>query len=161
MNLPNTLALVELGAVDSRVELTVFANAPFLIDMVEILSQLDPGREFLVEIPVLPQLGIGELVDRADAVDARARIAIPVPNASEVVTGFDKASFVAVFAQVIEKVDAGETGPNEHNVEIRCAVLCLGSHNRSPRFARPSFMERCCPDVPDVSPSNGRLAAGH
>jgi hypothetical protein len=57
-------------------------DVPFLVNKVEVLAELLPAGIAFFEGPFRPELLVKELVNGCIGVDARARIAVPVPDAA-------------------------------------------------------------------------------
>ena len=68
----------------------------------------------LVPVPFVQQfLGEGVAVGPALGIEARARIAVPVPGAADAGAGFEHPDLKAEFAQAIELVEAGNAGADD------------------------------------------------
>jgi hypothetical protein len=80
---------VELGGLDAGVEPDVAGDVELAVDVGEVLAHLAPGGVEVLVLPVLPEVPVGELVDRSLGIDAGARVAVPVPDAAECRTRFE------------------------------------------------------------------------
>ncbi|KAH9845394.1 hypothetical protein Tdes44962_MAKER06679 [Teratosphaeria destructans] len=82
LNEPLLPLLVELRSVYVLAVFCVLINLPLLLDEFKVATELWPAGITLLERKLLPKLFVEKLVDRGIAVDAGARIAVPVPPQS-------------------------------------------------------------------------------
>src|SRR5690349_13535676 len=83
LDLPLVGVDIEPRRGDARVEPDVARQAELPIDVREVAPELVPRGKALGPIPVAPELLQRELVVRDVRVDARTRVAVPVPDAAE------------------------------------------------------------------------------
>src|SRR5690606_13123109 len=155
--LPAPLGLVPRAGADAGLEADVIPEAPHLVDVVEVAAQGLPVGEALVPVPVLPDGGIGVLVQGHVGVDARSGVAVPVPDAAEPGPGLEQRDLQAELAQVVELVEAGEAGAHHDDVVVggghrRRACAHVSPCSTSTSWGRPStrspMMLRCTSPVP-------------
>ena len=114
---PLARGFVEARTVHAGPEADVTAQVEFRVDIIEVAPHFLPAGEALAPIPVPPQVLARELVDLAMRVDARARIAVPVPDTAEARAGVDEVHPEAELAQTEQLVDTGEAGADDDDVE--------------------------------------------
>ena len=78
-NPPKVLGVVPQACLDTLIVFGVFADAPFLVDILEIATEFWPARISLLEVEVHIQLAIEELIDWRLAVDSSSWVTVPVP----------------------------------------------------------------------------------
>ena len=107
------------GTGDACAEADVATQVELVGDPVEIVLDLGLLGVTLAPRPVPVQL-FGERVGvvEADDVAARTGVAVPVPRAADVVAGLDHEHAQAVRAQCVERIEAGEPGPDHDHVVV-------------------------------------------
>lgn len=143
---PLVLVLVKLGSIDMPVIFDMLLNIPLLLDVFEVASQLRPAGIALGEGEVLPEVLVEKLIDWSIAVDACARVAVPVlsalaqalqdlrwqfayPDAATCATLLVNRDTEAQLAQSIEESKRGKAGSYKENVHIRDLRLAHGTHD--------------------------------
>jgi hypothetical protein len=75
--------------------------------------------EVLLPAPLVEQLAREQVPVRVTlGVEARARIAVPVPRATDTAARFEQLHREAGFARAIQLIDAGDAGPDDEHVDI-------------------------------------------
>src|SRR5262249_21622870 len=133
LDLPLVRIGIEVRRGDARVEPDVARQPELLVDVAEITAQLVPGREALRPAPVAPELFERELVVGHVRIDARARVAVPVPDAAQPGARLEQAHAESAPAQDVEQVEPGKSGADDQRVE-RFVVAVL-FHIAAPRAA--------------------------
>src|SRR5579872_6602758 len=115
------LAVTRRG--DATVELNVAPQIELVGDVVEIAFGVGLGREVLFPVPLLEQL-LRERVAVGPAlrVEARARVAVPVPRAADAAASLEDPHPQAELAQPVELIEAGDAGADDDRVELGLTV---------------------------------------
>jgi hypothetical protein len=108
---------VKLCTRDAGVEPDVTAQTELLVDVVEIGAKLLPRGIELAVVSIPPEFLAGELIQRPVRIDPGARIAVPVPDAADVLKYLH---VVTKLAQVVELVD---TSTSNSSTAFPFAVL--------------------------------------
>jgi hypothetical protein len=117
LDLPLIGVGIETRGGDARVEPDVAGQPELLIDVVEVAPQLVPGGKALGPVPIPPELLQRELVVRDVGVDARSRVAVPVPDPAELGARLEQAHAESALAQPMQQVDPAEARADDQNVE--------------------------------------------
>ena len=124
LDLPDIVVVVEMRRPHRAVEIHVAAQIELVGDEVAVAQGFGLGREMLRPFPFLKQfLGEGIAVAVAFGIEARARIAVPVPGTADIGTRLDHARRHAELAQAVQHVHAGDSGPDDDHVVIRVLAL--------------------------------------
>jgi hypothetical protein len=114
---PAVGAGVKLSCNDPSVKRDIFSDVELLVNVVEVGSELGPIGETLGPCPPPPELLHGKLVDGEVRVHTGARIAVPVPGATERGTCFEDFSGEAKQAEVVKLMYPRKTGADNEGVE--------------------------------------------
>ena len=156
-HVPAPLLLVPGRARDPGAEPDVVAQPPDGVDVVEVAPQRLPVGEALVPVPVLPEGGVGVLIERHVRIDPCPGVAVPVPDAAEPGAGLDQGDPQAEPAQVVQLVETGESGADDDDVVLGSAHRRRASAHERPcststSWGSPStrspMMLRCTTPVP-------------
>src|SRR3546814_10702030 len=114
----------DLGAGgDPGLEADVVTQPPHVVDVVEVPAQRLPVGEALVPVPVLPEVGVGVLVQRDVGVHPGPGVAVQVPDAAETGAGLDQGDAQAQAAEVVELVQPGEAGERK-SIRVNSSIYC-------------------------------------
>ena len=135
---PDSTHLVEGGGVHAGPEGDVLREVEALRDVLQVRADLVRLGVALAPLPGLPELPVeGEAVDVGVGVRARSRVAVPVPGAPDAVAGLeDPGPQSQLVAKLVEHVEAGEAGPDDHRVDrarrVRARRARARRHRRRP-----------------------------
>ena len=100
---------------DPGAETDVASEVPDPVDVVEVGAQFLPPGVPLAPVPVLPDRRVRVLVDRHVGVDPGAGVAVPVPDAAEVVARLEQHDVESQRAEPVQLVQPGEPGADDHD----------------------------------------------
>src|SRR6202022_349879 len=119
-DLPAARLLTVVRCGHAAPELDVAAQVELVGDMVQIALGLGLAGEVLLPVPFLQEfLRKGVAIGPALRIEARARVAVPVPGAADAGAGFEYPRLEPEFTQLVELVEAGNTRADDDRVEIR------------------------------------------
>ena len=120
LDVPAARILLVMRGRDPALELDVAAQVELVGDVIQIALGLGLAGEVLLPVPFFQQfLRKGVAVGPALGIEAGAGIAVPVPGAADAGAGFEHPHLEAEFSQLVELVEAGNTGADDDRVEIR------------------------------------------
>lgn len=105
--MPFPLLGIEVCFNHDGVECAVLLDTDYLVDVIEVITQVLVVRVVVGPVPCVVYLGPSELVLRDFGVDAGARVAVPSPGATGVVAGFENDCLQAAIAEGLEHEDTG------------------------------------------------------
>ena len=130
-DIPASRFLTVVRGADAAAELDIAAQVELVGDVVQIALGFGLRREVFGPVPFLQQLlGKRVAVGPAFGIEARARVAVPVPGAADIGAVLEHQRLQAEFAQLVELVEAGNTGADDDRVKIEAAsvsVLCASA----------------------------------
>ena len=140
---PRSRRLVEDGRGHLRVEAHVPPEIEAVDDMVEVPLRVGLRGEVLRPLPLVEQL-LREQVAVAVAlgVEARTRVAVPVPGASDTPAGLEQMHREADLTGSVQLVDAGDAGTDHQHVDVGRS----GSHPSPVQALSCSGRLRFCTD---------------
>ena len=122
---------------DRRLEPDVAAEVVPIGDVLEVAQDLGLGGVLLRPLPLAFEFGVERvLVVEALDVAARARVAVPVPGATDVIGGLERHRRHAEPAQPVQQIEAGHAGADDDHVDVdlvRCLHSRHGALSHSPR----------------------------
>lgn len=107
LNIPFPLLRIELGFNHDGVESTILLDTNYLVDVIEIITQVFVVGVVIRPIPCIVYLGPREFVLRNFGVDAGAGVAVPSPSATRIVAGLENDRLQPVIAEGLEHEDTG------------------------------------------------------
>jgi hypothetical protein len=107
LNIPFPLLRIELGFNYDGVESTVLLDTNYLVDVIEVITQVFVVGVVIGPVPCLVYLGPRELVLRDFGVDAGAGVTVPSPSATRIVTGLENDRLQPAVAEGLEHEDTG------------------------------------------------------
>src|SRR5262249_17221518 len=123
LDVPAADILLVARGPDTALELDVATQIKFVGDVIQIALGFGLARKVLLPVPFFQQfLRKGVAVSPALRIEARARVAVPIPGAADAGAGFEHPRLEPEFAQLIELVEAGNPGADDDRVEIRPRV---------------------------------------
>ena len=135
-DVPAVGLLIIDGRLDARIEADVRPELELVGHEVQIFLVLGLARKVLGPVPFLQQF-FGERIGVAIGfgIEARTRIAIPVPGAADAAAGFETAGVEAELAQAIELVEPRYPSADDQCIQfldsigVRCGhILCCSGH---------------------------------
>lgn len=106
-DVPFPLFQIECGPNNNAVESAVLLDTNYPVDVVKVSTQVFVVRVVAGPVPCLVYFGPRELILRNFGVDAGARVAVPSPGATQIVTGLENDRFQAAIAEGLEHEDTG------------------------------------------------------
>jgi len=107
LNVPFPLVRIELGSNHDGVESAVLFDTHYLVDVIEVLTQILIVGVVIGPVPCLVYLGPRELVLRDFGVDAGAGVAVPSPSATSIVAGLENNRLQSAITESLEHENTG------------------------------------------------------
>lgn len=107
LDIPFPLLRIELGFNHDGVESAVLLDTNYLVDVIEVITQVLVVRVVVRPVPRVVYLGPGELVLRDLGIDTGAGIAVPSPGATCVVACLENGGLQTAIAEGLEHENTG------------------------------------------------------
>lgn len=105
--MPFSFLCIELGLNHDGVESAVLLDTNYLVDMIEIITQIFVVGVVIGPVPCIVYFWPSELVLRDFGVDTGARVAVPSPSATRIVAGLENDRLQSAIAEGLEHEDTG------------------------------------------------------
>lgn len=107
LDIPFPLLRIEVGFNYDGVESAVLLDTNYLVDMIEVITQVFVVRVVVGPVPCIVYLGPRKLVLRDFGVDAGAGVAVPSPGATRIVASLENDCFQATITEGFEHENTG------------------------------------------------------
>jgi hypothetical protein len=106
-NIPFPLRRIELSPNHDSIESAVLLHTDYLVDVVEVSTQVFVVGVVVGPVPCVVYLGPSELVLRNFGVDGGAGVAVPAPGTPRIITGLENDCLQTAIAEGLEHEDTG------------------------------------------------------
>lgn len=107
LNIPFPLCRIELSSNNDSIESTVLLHTNYLVDVVEVSTQVFVVGVVVGPVPCVVYFGPIELVLRNFGVDSGAGVAVPAPGATRIIAGLENDCLQTAIAEGLEHEDTG------------------------------------------------------